>query len=111
MVDPVLDSEIVLAQFNRLINELLRGNMTRNCFRPWEIELLLDIDDCSLREASKRDTLRRYQKAVQRQMERGAHQPLKLSEFLNQRSRKLPSPAVVSSLGTPDQLGCQTGLS
>ena len=53
------DSETVLAQFNRLIQELLRGNMHRNTFRPWEIELLLDIEGCSLREAHKRDTLRR----------------------------------------------------
>ena len=76
------DSETVLAQFNRLIQELLRGNMHRNTFRPWEIELLLDIESCSLREAHKRDTLRRFQKAVQRHMEKGAKQPLKLSEYL-----------------------------
>jgi len=76
------DSETVLAQFNRLIQELLRGNMHRNTFRPWEIELLLDIESCSLREAHKRDTLRRYQKAVQRHMEKGARLPLKLSEYL-----------------------------
>ena len=50
--------------FNRLIQELLRGNMNRNTFRPWEIELLLDIEACSLRESSKREILRRYQRAV-----------------------------------------------
>ena len=83
MVDSLPDSEAVLAQFNRLIQELLRGNMQRNTFRPWEIELLLDIESCSLRESSKRDTLRRYQKAVQRHMEKGARLPLKLSEYLS----------------------------
>ncbi len=77
------DSETVLAQFNRLIQELLRGNMQRNTFRPWEIELLLDIEGCNLREVNKRDTLRRYQKAVQRHMEKGARLPLKLSEYLD----------------------------
>lgn len=77
------DSETVLAQFNRLIQELLRGNMQRNTFRPWEIEILLDIESCNLREVNKRDTLRRYQKAVQRHMEKGARLPLKLSEYLN----------------------------
>jgi len=76
------DSETVLAQFNRLIQELLRGNMQRNTFRPWEIEILLDIEGCNLREVNKRDTLRRYQKAVQRHMEKGARVPLKLSEYL-----------------------------
>jgi len=57
--------------------------MHRNTFRPWEIELLLDIEACNLRETNKRDTLRRYQKAVQRHMEKGARLPLKLSEYLN----------------------------
>lgn len=82
MHDSLPDSDAVLAQFNRLIQELLRGNMHRNTFRPWEIELLLDIESCNLREASKRETLRRYQKAVQRHMEKGARLPLKLSEYL-----------------------------
>lgn len=82
MHDPLPDSDAVLAQFNRLMQELLRGNMHRNTFRPWEIELLLDIESCNLRESSKRDTLRRYQKAVQRQMENGARLPAKLSEYL-----------------------------
>jgi len=77
------DSETVLAQFNRLIQELLRGNMQRNTFRPWEIEILLDIEGCNLREVNKRYTLRRYQKAVQRHMEKGARLPLKLSEYLD----------------------------
>jgi hypothetical protein len=76
------DSDAVLAQFNRLILELLRGNMRRNTFRPWEVELLLDIEACSLRESAKRETLKRYQKAVQRHMEKGARLPLKLSEYL-----------------------------
>lgn len=83
MYDLLPDSEAVLAQFNRLIQELLRGNMHRNTFRPWEIELLLDIESCNLRESARRDTLRRYQKAVQRHMEKGARLPLKLSEYLD----------------------------
>ena len=82
MYESLPDSETVLAQFNRLIQELLRGNMHRNTFRPWEIELLLDIESCNLRESSKRETLRRYQKAVQRHMDKGARLPLKLSEYL-----------------------------
>jgi hypothetical protein len=82
MHDSMPDSDAVLAQFNRLIQELLRGNMRRNTFRPWEVELLLDIESCNLRESSKRETLRRYQKAVQRHMEKGAGLPLKMSEYL-----------------------------
>ena len=95
MYDSLPDSDAVLAQFNRLIQELLRGNMSRNTFRPWEIELLLDIENCNLRESSKRETLRRYQKAVQRHMEKGARLPLKLSEYLEavKAKRNRPVPA------------------
>lgn len=82
MLDSLPDSDAVLAQFNRLIQELLRGNMHRNTFRPWEVELLLDIEACNLRESAKRETLKRYQKAVQRQMEKGARLPMRLSEYL-----------------------------
>src|SRR5258708_25726133 len=91
MHDSLPDSDAVLAQFNRLIQELLRGNMRRNTFRPWEIELLLDIESCNLRETSKRDTLKRYQKAVQRHMEKGAPLPLKLSEYLSSVKAKRPA--------------------
>ena len=70
-------------RFNRLMQELIRGNMNRNTFHPWEIEILLDIEACQLREPVKRETLRRYQKAVQRAMEKGAPMPFRLSEYLN----------------------------
>ena len=78
-----LDSEAVLGRFNKLIHDLLRGTMNRNTFQPWEIEVLLDIESCNLKDAVGRETLRRYQKAVQRSMEKGAPTPLRLSEYLN----------------------------
>ena len=76
------DSDAILAQFNRLMQEVLRGNMHRTTFRPWEVELLLDIEGCGLRDAARRETLRRYRRAVQRHMEKGGKSPLKLSEYL-----------------------------
>jgi hypothetical protein len=79
-------TEETLGQFNRLIRELLRGQINRNTFRPWEVELLLDVESCNLRDSSRESTLRRYQKAVQRQLERGAPQPMKLSDFLGRKS-------------------------
>jgi hypothetical protein len=98
MYDELPDSDAVLAQFNRLIQELLRGNMQRNTFRPWEVELLLDIESCNLRESSKRETLRRYQKAVQRHMDKGARLPLKLSEYLDAvKSKRATQTAPVAS--------------
>ena len=92
MHESLPDSDAVLAQFNRLIQELLRGNMHRNTFRPWEVELLLDIEACNLRDSSRRETLRRYQRAVQRHMEKGARLPLKLSEYLDAVKAKKASP-------------------
>jgi hypothetical protein len=78
-----LDSEAILGRFNKLVNDLLRGAMNRNTFQPWEIEILLDIEACNLKDAVGRETLRRYQKAVQRAMEKGARTPLRLSEYLS----------------------------
>jgi hypothetical protein len=69
-------------QFNRLIRELIRGKISRNTFRAWEVELLLDIESCRLRASARDNILRRYQKAVERQMEKGETVPMKLSEFL-----------------------------
>ncbi|MBI4906373.1 MAG: hypothetical protein HY820_22265 [Acidobacteria bacterium] len=72
----------MLSQFNKLITELLKGTLSRNTFRPWEVDILLDIEHCNLRDGNKRETLRRYQKSVQRNMEKGAPEPMKLSEYL-----------------------------
>ena len=61
MYESLPDSDAILAQFNRLIQEL------------------------------QRDTLKRYQKAVQRHMEKGARLPLKLSEYLEAVKMKRPA--------------------
>lgn len=76
------DPEVVLNRFNKLLQDLVRGTLNRNTFQQWEIDILLDIEMCNVREPVKRETLRRYQKAVQRSMEKGARAPLKLSEYL-----------------------------
>lgn len=83
MLVETLNSEVLLSRFNKLLQELLRGNMSRNTFQPWEIEILLDIEACNLRDGVKKETLRRYQKAVQRAMEKGAPTPFPLSQYLN----------------------------
>jgi hypothetical protein len=83
MLVQTIDSEARLNRFNRLMQELIRGAMNRNTFQPWEIDILLDIEACQIREPVKRETLRRYQKAVQRSMEKGAPMPLRLSEYLS----------------------------
>jgi hypothetical protein len=90
MLVETLDSEARLNRFNRLMQELIRGNMNRNTFQPWEIDILLDIEACQIREPVKRETLRRYQKAVQRAMEKGAPTPLRLSEYLSGKKGAAP---------------------
>jgi hypothetical protein len=88
------DSEVILNRFNKLMQELIRGSLTRNTFQSWEIEILLDIEQCQLREVVRRETLRRYQKAVQRSMEKGAPRPFLLSEYLsNKKSAANAEPA------------------
>jgi hypothetical protein len=90
MLVETVDSEARLNRFNRLMQELIRGNMNRNTFHPWEIEILLDIEACQIREPVKRETLRRYQKAVQRAMEKGAPTPLRLSDYLSGKKGSAP---------------------
>lgn len=77
-----------LRQFNKLIQELLRGSLNRNTFQPWEIEILLDIDSCDLGDTNRRELLKRYQKAANRYFERGGRTLLKLSEYLAKKHRQ-----------------------
>ncbi len=88
----VLDSLQVLGRFNRLMQDIFKESASRNCFYPWEIELLLDIQSCRLRDSSRRETLRRYQKTVQRHLEMGGTSLLKLSEFLEKERGRRPRP-------------------
>jgi len=79
--------EARLLQFNRLMQDLLRGKILRNTFQSWEVEILLDIESCELRDASRREVLRRYQKAANRYFDRGGRTLLKLSEYLEKKHR------------------------
>jgi hypothetical protein len=85
MTGPPASPEEILAKFHRLIRELLSGSISRNTFQPWEIELLLDIETCRIQESARKNILRRWQRAVEQQMEKGATMPMKLSEFLSRR--------------------------
>ena len=81
----------MLNRFNRLIGELLRGAIVRNTFQPWEVEILMDMDTCGLEPRKRQEILRQYQKAVTRQMETGPGPPMKLSDYLQQRTTRRPS--------------------
>jgi hypothetical protein len=75
-------------RFNRLVKEILQGEVRRNTFQPWEVYLLLDLEACRLTRSRREDALRRYQRAVQRQLERGELPPVRFSDYVGQRARK-----------------------
>jgi len=77
----------MLGRFQRLMGELARGVIARNNFAPWEVELLIDIQGCTLEPRRRSEIMRQYQRAVERQMEMGPGPPMKLSEFLAQRGK------------------------
>ena len=82
------ERERQLNRFRRLIGELQRGEMTRNSFEPWEIDLLVDFENCQLPSRRRTEILRQYQRAVERQLETGLGPPIKLSHFLVQREQR-----------------------
>ncbi len=77
-----------LNRFKRLMGEVLRGEVNRNSFEPWEIDLLLDFETCELPSRRRLEILRQYLRAVERQMQRGPGPPMKLSVFLIQREQR-----------------------
>lgn len=86
-METAADPQLVLSRFTRLMNELQRGQITRNTFEPWEVELLLDIGACGLKPKRLRSVLRGYRKAAERRLDYGVVPPLKLSEYLKQNLR------------------------
>jgi hypothetical protein len=81
-MDDEESTEIVSIRFNRLMQSLIDGCFDRTCFQAWEVELLLDIESCTIQRRSQKRVLQRYQRAVNRQLESGAALPLRLSEYL-----------------------------
>jgi hypothetical protein len=89
--DDLIQVELMLNRFRKLIGELMRGSLARNTFQPWEVEILLDMETCELNPRRRAETLRQYQRAVERQMDTGPGPPMKLSEFLQLKSTRRPA--------------------
>jgi hypothetical protein len=87
-VNDLSQLEIQLHRFTKLISEVIRRDVTRNSFLPWEVEILMDMENCSLDRRRRMDILKQYQRAVGKQMERGPGPPMKLSYFLEIRSSR-----------------------
>ena len=89
--DDLIQLDLMLNRFNRLITELLRGAIVRNSFQPWEVEILLDMETCELEPRKRIEILRQYQKAVTRQLETGPGPPMKLSHYLQLKMTRRPA--------------------
>ena len=106
VADDLVEREMMLNRFNRLMGEIMRGAIIRNSFQPWEIDLLLDIEICPLDRRRRSEVLRQYQKAVERQLDAGPGPPMKFSEFLTMRAAKNgpasgPAPPAALRSGSP----------
>jgi hypothetical protein len=89
--DDLIQLDLMLNRFNRLITELLRGAIVRNTFQPWEVEILMDMETCELEPRKREVILRQYQKAVTKQLETGPGPPMKLSHYLQLRMTRRPT--------------------
>lgn len=83
--------ELMHNRFRRLLSDIIRGATARNSFEPWEIAILLDLEQCPVMPRRRLQTLRQYEKAVARQMENGPGPPMKLSEYLQLKMTRRPS--------------------
>jgi len=81
-------------RFRRLLRELMNGETSRNCFQAWEVELLVDVQNCDLPARRRTELLRQYERAVDRQLQRGPGPPMRLSEFLVMRAARRGEQAV-----------------
>jgi hypothetical protein len=86
--DELIEQELMLNRFKRLMGEVIRGAVARNTFQPWEVEILLDLQSCTFERGHRLEILGQYQRAVERQMTYGEGPPMKLSEFLVVRARR-----------------------
>jgi hypothetical protein len=83
------DLELIANRFDRLVKELLQGEVRRTSFQPWEVHLLLDLQACRLTPSRRDEALRRYQRAVQKQLGRREVPPVRFADFLGRRKRAI----------------------
>jgi hypothetical protein len=86
--DDLVELELMLNRFKRLMGEVMRGVIARNSFQPWEMEILMDMESCQLDRRRRLDILRQYQRAVERQMVTGPGPSMLISQFLAMREQR-----------------------
>jgi hypothetical protein len=80
--------ETMLRRFERLLAGVRRGELERNSFEAWEVEILLDVAACRLDSRRRTEILTQYRNAVARQLRVGPGPPMLLSLFLALRDRR-----------------------
>lgn len=85
--DDLVQLEIMLSRFQRLLADVIRGSMRRNSFQPWELEILMDMETVDLGRR-RLEILRQYGRAVEKQMQTGPGPPMKLSEYMLLRAER-----------------------
>jgi len=70
------------SSYHRLVQDLISGGVKRHTFTPWEVELLLDLDNSRLRKTSREGALRKYLRSVQQCHTEGALAPPRFCAFL-----------------------------
>ena len=88
--EDLIEKELMRSRFTRLTTELMRGEVARTTFQPWEIDILLDASSCALEPKHRADILQRYRRAVNRQLDDGPGPPMKLSDYLQVSNTRRP---------------------
>jgi len=89
--DDLVETERMLNRFRKLLADVIRGNVRRNVFEPWEVDILLDMEACSIEPKRRGEILRQYLRGVEKQMEKGPGPPMKLSGILQRKTTRRPS--------------------
>lgn len=71
-----------LDSYRQFVYQLISGNVRRNTFTQWEMDLLFDLEKFPVRKSRRAQILRRYVKATNRHISDGASAPPRLAEFL-----------------------------
>ena len=82
------DLNTTWASYCHLVQQLAFGNVRRNTFTQWEMELLLDFQMARIRTSSRAETLRRYLRAVQQQLAQGQPVPQRFSHFIEEEAQQ-----------------------
>ena len=85
----------------QLVQQLALGTVRRNTFSQWEMTLLLDFQMLPVRKSSRPEFLKRYLKAVHRELSVGAVTPPRLFSFYENESRSRATKAAAEVEALP----------